>query len=1371
MSVKHPTIHSRMSSEEGQSTDDLSRRIATLSPAARCRLERHLLQKVVPKLTEDRIPHSETPGFPPQSFAQQLMWLVTQLKPDSPVYTIPLAVRLRGHVDVASLGKALEAIVIRHEALRTTFVSMNDTPVQVIAENRVPELQVADLSDMPPTVREAEAHRLISSIARQPFDLSHDLMLRANLIKLNAQDHFLILTIHHIAADGWSIAVLFRELTELYAAFRQGQTPTLLPLPIQYADYAVWQREWLNEKVLEEEISYWKQCFAGELPVLQMPTDRPRPAVQTYRGARYQFAVPEGLLSSLKALGQTADSTLFLVLLTAFKILLYRYTDQEDIIVGTPIAGRNRTEMEGLIGFFVNTLALRTCLSGQPTFLQLLKRVRDVGLGAFEHQKLPFEKLVEELNPQRDLSQSPLFQAMIVLENAPVFELKMEGVEISHEEVDNGTSKCDLTLFLEETTKGLKGSIEYSTDLFDATTVEKMAGHFQMLLQGIVANPNQTIGQLNLLAEPERRQILSEWNKTEADYQKHSCINELFEEQVELTPNKTAVVFDNQSLTYRELNERANRLAHYLQKRAVGPEVLVGICMDRSLDLIIALIAILKAGGAYVPLAPNYPEALLRFMLEDTGVKLLLTQENLLRNLPLGAAEPLCLKQDRKRIAQESPNNPNVNTRADNLAYVMYTSGSTGKPKGIAVEHRNVVRLVKGTSYASLDPDQVFLQFAPISFDASTFEIWGSLLNGARLVIMPPDASSLEQLGPIIRKQRVTTLWLTAGLFNMMVDDHLKDLRGVRQLLTGGDVLSVPHVRKALGELKDCRIINGYGPTENTTFTCCYPITNSFQINGSIPIGRPISNTHLYVLDRNMEPVPVGIPGELHIGGDGLARGYLNRPELTAKKFIPNRFSGNSRSRLYKTGDLTRYLPDGNIEFLGRMDHQVKVRGFRIELGEIEAVMRQHSSVTAVAVIVREDVPGEKRLVAYVQSNSRQQQEEAALRDYLKQKLPGYMVPAQIVYVSALPFTPNGKFDRRQLSLPDESTQPGSDNIREPRNEIESSLLEMWSDLLGTKVIGFADNFFEVGGHSLLAARLLTRIERRFGQELPMAALFNNPTIEQLAHFLGSDAATDKPHVHALQPLGSNPPIICLGAFAGPLFSPLINHLGLQQPFLSVGLRTSDLKDLTAPYRLEEISTRLMSAIRRVQPKGPYYLAGWCFDGVIAYETARQLEKSGNEVGLVVLFDAPNPAAQVKGTLPRKIGAHFAELRKLRSKQMFPYIYERLKGMKEATRLASWRFLYQMSRYSKRERPKSMDQVLYLAVLNYCPEPYPGRVVLFRSFTPGHDRTRDFGWKGIARDLAIEEIPGGHRGMFEEPNVRFLAERVRAHLANQVIRS
>ncbi|TCP59426.1 amino acid adenylation domain-containing protein [Tumebacillus sp. BK434] len=1017
----------------------------------------------------------------PLSFAQERLWFIDRLEGASALYNIPGAVRLSGELDVSALERSLQEIVTRHEALRTIFTVTEGSAVQQITDGTGFTLTVTDSM-------EEEVPHIALAEAQLPFDLEKGPLLRAKLLRLAADDHVLMLTMHHIAADGWSMGVLLRELSALYAAFMKQEASPLQPLAVQYADYAVWQQADMREEVLEQQLSYWKQKLSGELPVLQLPTDRPRPAVQSSQGAVLSFALPASLSEQVRELA-VEGTTLFTLLLTAYKTLLYRYTGLEDLLVGTPVAGRRHVEIEPLIGFFVNTLVLRDAVDGSMTFRQLLESVKTTALEALSAQDVPFEKLVGELQPERSRSHSPLFQAMFTWQPSPLAELKLPGVSHAQVEMHSGTAKFDLTLMMEEQDGQLAGAIEYRTDLFDRATIGRLAGHFQTLLQAAVQHPDCPIAELPMLSAAEQAQMAL-WNDTARPEVLQLGVHEWFEVQADATPDAVALVFGKDSLTYSELNERANRLARRLQQHGVLQGQMVGFCIERSLELVVGMLAILKAGAAYVPFDADYPAERLRYQLGDANVSLLLTQERLLAKLPEHGAQILCVDGT---YAEESGDNLGLTTDLDSLAYVMYTSGSTGQPKGVMVPHRGVVRLVKDTDYVEFSARDVFLQFAPVAFDAATFEIWGALLNGAQLVIFPPGQASLQELGRVIQRHGVSTLWLTAGLFHQMAEHHLEGLRGVRQLLAGGDVLSVPHVQKVVEQL-DCRLINGYGPTECTTFAVCHEVQREDLLLPSLPIGRAIANTTVVILSGAGQPVPVGVPGELHLGGAGVALGYWNQPELTAERFI-----NTEHGRLYKTGDMVRRLADGTIEFLGRTDNQVKVRGFRIELGEIEAAAAKHPNVREAVVLVREDVPGDKRIVAYVTLHEAAEGTDA-LRRHLQASLPSYMVPQQLIAMDAFALTANGKVDRKSLPAPEWTASDRE--FTAPRTAVEAQLCALFETVLQAQPVGIHDDFFALGGHSLLATQAVTRIEAAFGIELPLRQLFEAPTVAELAAFV-----------------------------------------------------------------------------------------------------------------------------------------------------------------------------------------------------------------------------------------------------------------------------
>ncbi|MHC5771958.1 MAG: amino acid adenylation domain-containing protein, partial [Nostoc sp.] len=1041
----------------------------------------------------------------PLSWAQERLWFLNQLEGASATYNMPFSVRISGELDINALKQALSQIIQRHSILRTSFQTVNGTPIQVIHPEVTIDINLVDLQQLELTERKTSVAQQAYSEAITPFNLEKAPLVRCTLLQLAASESVLLLTMHHIVSDGWSMAVFIQEVSALYQAFYLGKDSPLVQLPIQYADFAVWQRKWLTKEVLQNQLNYWKQQLNGAPQLLQLPTDRTRPSVQTFQGATQTFSLNPNLTQQLCCLTAQSGTTLFMTLLAAFATLLYRYSGQSEIMIGSPIANRNRNEIEYLIGFFVNTLVLRTCFEDNPSFQELITQVRETTLKAYEYQDVPFEQVVEALQPQRELSHSPLFQVMFVFQNTPMGKLELPGITLTPERVESTIAKFDLTLSMEETADSLVGSWEYNTDLFNKETIERMTSHFQNLLSAIVSNPQQKVSKLTLLSQAELHQLLVEWNDTATAYPQDKCIHQLFEEQVEKTPSSVAVVFGDEQLTYQQLNTRANQLAHHLQTLGVKPEVLVGICVERSIEMVVGLLGILKAGGAYVPLDPNYPQERLSYMLADSAVPVLLTQQSLLPSLSEYQAAVVCLDTHWRQIEQLSFDNPDVGVKSDNLAYVIYTSGSTGQPKGVEVVHRGVNRLLFGVNYLHLDAKQKFLQIAPISFDASTFEIWGALLHGGKCVLFPENIPISQNLRDEIHKHGITILWLTAALFNSIIDDDSQALSGIRQLLIGGEALSVAHVQKALEALHQIQIINGYGPTESTTFSCCHPIPGQLEMTiESISIGRPIANTQIYILDEYLQPVPVGVPGELHIGGAGLARGYLYRPELTASKFIKNPFDNSKSKRLYKTGDLARYLLDGNIEYLGRIDNQVKLRGYRIELGEIESVLETHPQVERAVVIAREEIPGNKYLVAYIvaQENSLT---SSQLRELTQKKLPEYMVPSVFILLSTFPLTPNGKVDRKALPAPNGEWEREGKYVA-PRTAIEQQLTKIWSEVLNVYPVGITDNFFEIGGHSLLAVRLMAQIQKHFQQNLPLATLFQSSTIEQLAIILSSSS-------------------------------------------------------------------------------------------------------------------------------------------------------------------------------------------------------------------------------------------------------------------------
>ena len=1038
----------------------------------------------------------------PLSYAQQRLWFLYEFEADKVLYNIPLVLGLKGRLEAAPLAEAISEIVRRHEALRTSVAEVQNTPVQVVHEAEPVRLPVVDLRNLPEQNRQEELARRTKAEATTAFDLRQSPLLRAVLMRIAEEEHVLVLTMHHIASDGWSLEVLERELGALYESYSQGKGSPLPELPIQYADYAVWQREWLQRDLEETQLDYWMKQLAGLPPSLELPGAAAEQAGPGYsEGAEYRFDLPLELLWELRSLSSKAGVTLYMTVLAAFQLLLHRYTGEQDIVVGSPIAGRTRSETEDLIGFFVNTLLLRTDFSRNPTFVELLQRVLKTTLGAYENQDLPFDRLVEELHPDRGPSGTPLVQVMFDLRNEERGEWKMGGLKVSASEVYSGRAKFDLNVIFAKTADRLSGAFEYRKCAMSPEAVQRMAGHVEQLLRQIVSSPESRIGDLQLLTPLERQQLLVERNRTQVPYERDRCVHELFEAQVLRTPDAPALAFAGQQLSYRELNQTSNQLARYLRKQGVGPDVLVGLCIERSVEMMIGMLAILKAGGAYLPLDPEQPAGRLAFMVEDSGAQVLLAQRQFLEVLGLHRGNVLCLDDEWSRIAEESWENLESRTDPENLAYVMYTSGSTGRPKGSGILHRAVMRLVRNVDYADLGSQEVFLQFAPVSFDASTLEIWGSLLNGGRLEIMAAGTPSFEALGEAVQERGVTTLWLTAGLFHQMVDHQLQALKGLRQMLSGGDVLSPAHVRRFLENNPETCLINGYGPTENTTLTSCHSMRGAFE-GGKVPIGRPVSNTQIYVLDRYGQPAPVGVVGELYTAGDGLARGYVNRAGLTVEKFVPDPFSDKGGERLYRTGDLVRYQEDGLLEFVGRNDQQVKIRGFRIELGEIEAALQEQAGVREAVVMARQDQPGEKVLVAYVVTKGTGSRE---LRSLLRQRLPEYMVPAHFVELERLPLTANGKVDRKALPRPEGTASEKEEAYTAPRTVVEEILANIWAEFLTVERVSIDDNFFDLGGHSLRAMQVISRVRQVFAVELSVRGLFEHPTIASLAESINEE--------------------------------------------------------------------------------------------------------------------------------------------------------------------------------------------------------------------------------------------------------------------------
>lgn len=1081
----------------------LRREIDGLSLKQRAMLELRLKQKRAKDLPGSITRQREANALP-LSFAQQRLWFIDQLEPGSTLYTIRAAVRLSGHLDVGALERTLTEIVRRHESLRTTFTTIAGEPMQVVNDPTPLALPIHDLQQLEPSAREAEAARLVAEDSQRPFDLSRGPLLRASLIRLREREHVVLLAMHHIISDGWSMGVLVREVATLYAVYVEGQSSPLPELQVQYADYATWQREWLQGEVLERQLDYWREQLAGAPPVLSLPLDHPRPVVQTFTGANLNFSLTKELSDGIRQLSQREGVTVFMTLLAAFQILLARYSGECDVCVGTPIANRTRVETENLIGFFVNTLVLRTPLRKEMTFRELLQQVRETTLGAYAHQEIPFEKLVEDLGVERSLSHTPLFQVMFTMQNAPQGNLELPDLELSPFAGESKMSPFDLTLSLVESEAGFSAAFEYSTELFNGTSISRMATHFAKLLVDITTTPDLRVFDVELLSPLESQQLLVEFNETSAPYDDAATIHQLIERQAALTPEATAVIGEAEAVSYRELNERANMFAHRLLSMGVGPEVRVGLMLDRGVEMVVAVVGTLKTGGAYVPLDPEYPLERLQWMIDDSDLSVLVTQQRLRERISETKTTVICIDEPGS-FAKE---NPSVAVSANNLAYVIYTSGSTGRPKGVMVVHQSLVN--HATSFVKncdLNSNDRVLQFASLSFDVAAEELFPTLMCGATVVLRPDSLlTSFANLRELLEVQKITVLDLPAAYWHEWVAELSSAYPPdeLRLLIVGGERPLPERVvqwQELVGD--KVRLLNAYGPTETTITATIYDPTHQ-QVNRkafSIPIGVPLNNYQAFILDQYQRPVPIGVSGELHLGGSGLARGYMNRPELTAEYFIPHPFNCERGARLYRTGDLARYLPSGDIEYLGRHDEQVKIRGFRIELGEIETVLAAHPAVREV-VVLAQDIQrrerSETRLVAYIVTQGELSWRD--LREHLRARLPEHMVPSVGVFLAELPLTGSGKLDRLALTALAPSME--DESYVGPGTAIEELLCGIWCEVLGVERVGVDANFFELGGHSLLATQVVSRVREAFGVELAVRSLFEAPTVTGMAEQL-----------------------------------------------------------------------------------------------------------------------------------------------------------------------------------------------------------------------------------------------------------------------------
>jgi len=1301
------------------------------------------------------------------SFAQQRLWFLYLYESDKTVYNIPLALRLKGSLNQEILRQVLNELIKRHESLRTTFESAEDgSPRQRVHASLSLPLTVEDLSTIPPESQTAHLESSCQRQARQVFNLECGPLIQFHLIGLGPDEYVLTITMHHIISDEWSISILLEEFAALYKAFAENKPSPLAPLSVHYTDYAAWQWEqYSKSEYLKNQIQYWTQLHTGQTQDAELPTDFPRPASQTFEGGYLKQSFSEFICSQVQTFARQNNTTSFVVYLTILKILLARYTGQSNICIGIPATNRSHKECESIVGFFVNTLPVRTDLGRSQSFHDALKQVHDSVSGAFANADYPFDQMIDHLQLERQTGKTPLFQIMLNYQPpSPVID-DLPGLRMTIEPIYNGTSKFDLSLFVEETDRDIVVSAEYNTALFKPETITRILTHYEHLLTCAIHTPEVSICQISLLTEPEQKQ-LAEWNNTHNDYPEDKCIHHLFEQQAEKTPDAMAVVFEDQTLTYRQLNERANQLAHYLRQYGVGPDVPVGVCMDRCIELLPVLLGILKAGGAYVPLDPTYPAERLGFMASDTELSIVIAHSGLAETLVSDKIKLLLIEQEWDRLAQYPTNNPTLCTTPDHLAYIIYTSGSTGTPKGVAVPHRGVVRLVFGQEYMQFGPDRVFLQLAPVSFDASTLEIWGALLHGGQCVLYPGRIPELELLGHILAASQVNALWLTSSLFNMVIDEKPEILSSVRTVLTGGEALSVPHVRKAVKLLDSVELVNGYGPTESTTFACCYPIPKLIPDNlKSIPIGRPIANTEVYILDSSLQPVPIGVWGELYIGGDGLARGYLNRPELTAERFIHNPFHAEPNSRIYKTGDICRWMEDGTIEFSGRADDQVKIRGFRIELGEIENALRHCPHVQQAAVIVREDVPGQKHIVGYVVLENPGSILPDQIQKHLARSLPDYMIPSVIVELTQLPLTANGKIDKIRLPKPQQHDSTDGQQ-RLPQSPMERIMADVWQDMLGIDTVYLDDNFFHLGGHSLLAAKLFYRLEERFQIDLPLGLIFEAPTIRQLAVCLQKQRheSISKTLVQ-IQSGRLKQGIFYLPGVGGHTLN--FYHLAhlVTIPLSQYGLNLPGLNgNSSILHTIEEMAAYFIREIQQVQPEGPYWLCGFSMGGRIAYEMALQLTKQGHNVAFLGILGTSAPGfPKAYSWKPAHYLERFWKFCGLSLNEKMRYLqsqrqYKKHRKQRQTAPKDGWD-IHEFPNYRK------LYQAGLEAFFRYqTQQRYNGDIVLFREMKDFNLLDKEmynhptFGWdQFITGQIRVHDIDCIHPNILNQPHVQACA--------------
>ena len=1360
---------------------DLKARLARLTPAQRAALAERLGNG------EHRRQSASVPLVPcparatagegvlvvPASHAQRRMWFLHSYAPDSPAYNTAKLFRLHGPLDGAVLERAFQALAARHETLRTTFELRGSEVMQVVARHAEFRLETTDLSGLAEAEREAQMARLAKEWSRRAFDLERGPLWRAWLVRLGAEEHALVVVVHHIVFDGWSVGVFCRELGSIYDSLVAGRPTELPELRAQYADFAHWQERFLRGQVLSRLTGYWQRKLQDAPPALDLPADRPRPPVESLRGANRNFTVPRALRAELAALAQREEVTLFMVLLAAFKVLLFRHSGQEDVTVGVPFANRNPRETEALIGCFLNTLPLRTGLTGNPAFSELLQRVKQTVLEAHDHADLPFESLVQLLPTGRDLSRSPWFQYFFQLRNVPRELIEAGPVRCEMVALPTGTAKFTLSLHVDEQDGELACDWEYDTALFDAETIDRLAARWETLLRGLVATPGTRVAELPLLPAGEQR-LLAEWNRTERAYRLDVPLHRWIEEQIEQTPAAVALRFQGQEVSYGELGRRADRLASFLRSHGAGPNRLVAVYLERSVEMVVALLGVLKAGAAYVPVDPEYPAERVAFMIEDAGAECVLTLDRLRSRLPAGRARVVSLDTGWEEI-EAAPAVGGAASGPDDLAYVIYTSGTTGRPKGVRNTHRGIVnRLLWMQEEFRLTAADKVLQKTPFSFDVSVWEFFWPLMAGAQLVVARPGGHrEPDYLCDLIQREAITVLHFVPSMLAVFLDaPGAGGCLTLRDVIASGEALPHSLQQRFFGRLP-ARLHNLYGPTEAAVDVTCWHCRRDSPLD-LVPIGWPIANTRCHILDARLQAVPPGATGELYLGGVQVGAGYHNRPELTAERFVQDVFVSAPQARLYRTGDLARYRADGAIEFLGRTDFQVKIRGLRIELGEVEAALEQLPKVREAAVLAREDAPGDVRLVAYVVAEAVDTPNAKSLRDALAQRLPDYMVPTAFVFLPALPLTPNGKLDRSALPRPEAGGGAAASETVLPQSLLEYRLAGLWERTLGVRGVHPGDDFFALGGHSLLGVRLMMDIGELVGQPVPIATLFHAPTPHGMARLLTARHLQPAwSSLVPLQPHGTLPPLFCIHGWGGGVWDAraLGGHLGTDQPIY--GLQAVGIEDQNWQHTtVEEMATHYAAEIRSFQPHGPYYLCGYSLGGVIAYDVARQLVAQGQPVGLLAVLDTyPKNLPvwpQVKAYAPyllARLGHHLQQLRFIPAAEAAGYVRGRLQALnRHAGRiLARRRQPPALAERAGDAAPVVTDY--FVEVSNrYRPIPSTIPVALFRA--EGGQIRNEVGWRHLAEGgLEIIPLRCGHLEMLSEPHLGRLATELRRVLA------